>query len=150
MQPPAFHRRLVLATVALLLTGIDLALLGAVAATTHRQPENAVVFLVVAAVLGCSAALIWRRVRWAVTLCLIALAGQSAAVVGTAWELVHGVAGIKADQLRSLGFDPELGVTLNLVYSTIGFGLFCWFAVRWSILHRSSTTHRQRDARHEP
>jgi hypothetical protein len=74
--------------------------------------------------------LVWRDVRWAVFVTLIALAGQSIAVAGIAIELITGVAAVKANQLRQLGFDPTTGVVINLVYSSIGLGLFCWYAER--------------------
>ncbi len=62
---------------------------------------------------------------------LLVCAGQIGAVVGTVLELVDGVAPFKAAQLRRLGFDPNVGVGINLVYSTVALGLFCWFAWRW-------------------
>ena len=62
---------------------------------------------------------------------LVALAGQVFAVAGTAVELSRGVAEVKSQQLRQLGFDPAVGVTINLAYSGLGFALFCWFAIRW-------------------
>jgi hypothetical protein len=55
-------------------------------------------------------------------------------------ELVFGVAVVKQRQLHSLGFDPTAAVALNLVYSAIGFGLFCWLAARWWMRRRRART----------
>jgi hypothetical protein len=138
MRPPAFHGRLTVAVTALVLVGAALAVVGAVGAATHGQPTQLAVFLAVAAVLSAVAVLVARRVGWAVAICLVALAGQSFAVVGSWWELARGVSPFKADELRHLGFDPRFGVGVNLVFSAVGFGLFCWFAIRWVVLRRGS------------
>ena len=63
--------------------------------------------------------------------CLCVLGGQIAAVVGTAWELTHHIAAVKAVQLRQLGFTPTTGVTINLIYSGCAFLLFAWIIIRW-------------------
>jgi hypothetical protein len=128
---PVFHRPLKVGVVVLVLAGVVLALTGAIAAFLHQQYGNAAVFVAVAVVLAAVAVLIGRGVRWAVAVCFGALAGQLGAIVGTIWELTHGVAAVKAQQLQTLGFDPITAVAINLIYSSIGFGLFCWLAWRW-------------------
>lgn len=72
-----------------------------------------------------------RGYRWVLATAVVALGGQVVAVVGTVWELVGGIAEFKAAQLREIGVDPTLGVTINLVYSGVAMVLFGWFAVRW-------------------
>jgi hypothetical protein len=52
-------------------------------------------------------------------------------VLGSAWQLLSGVHGSKAEELRRLGIDPELGVALNLVYSAIASAVFGWLVTRW-------------------
>lgn len=126
-----FHRPLKTGVVLLMIGGVALAVTGALAAVSHSQEINAVAFVAVAVVLVAAAVLVARGVRWAVAVCFVVLAGQLAAIVGTVWELTHGVAEIKAGQLRALGFDPTISVAINLVYSSVGFGLFCWLALRW-------------------
>jgi hypothetical protein len=73
-----------------------------------------------------------------VALSLIVLGGQVAAMIGSAWELATGISSFKASQLTALGFDPTWAVTINLIYSSVAFGLFCWFALRWLKLRRTS------------
>jgi hypothetical protein len=46
-------------------------------------------------------------------------------------ELIWGIAPVKAHQLRQLGVDPTVGVIISLIYSSLGFALFSWFAIRW-------------------
>src|SRR3954465_9354451 len=101
---------------------------GARAALLHQQWLNAAVFFAVAVVLTAGAVLIVRGVRWVIAVCFVGLAGQSSAIVGTVWELTHGIDAVKAKALQGLGFDPATAVAINLSYSTIGFGLFCWLA----------------------
>lgn len=125
------HRPLKISVVVFLLAGVAMALTGAVAAFSHQQPSNAAVFVAVAVVLAAAAVLIMRGVRWVIAVCFVGLAGQVAAIAGTIWELAHGIAAVKAHQLRGLGFDPRTSVVINLIYSSIGFGLFCWLAGRW-------------------
>jgi hypothetical protein len=52
------------------------------------------------------------------------------AVAGTAWELTHSVAEVKATQLLAIGIDPTAAITINLVYSAAAFGVFGWIAAR--------------------
>jgi hypothetical protein len=127
----AFHRPLRLAVAGLIGTGVLLAVTAAVLAFTRVGPRDGAIYTVVAAMLAAMAAGIARGVRWLAWLSLVVCAGQLAAVIGTVLELAYGVAPVKAGQLRALGFNPRVGVAINLGFSAIGFGLFCWFAVRW-------------------
>jgi hypothetical protein len=70
------------------------------------------------------------------TVCVVVFAGQLGAIVGTVIELTHGVAEMKRHQLHSLGFDPIISVTINLIYSTAAFSLFCWLTSRWNTERR--------------
>jgi hypothetical protein len=49
----------------------------------------------------------------------------------------HGVAAVKANQVRFIGFRPELGVAVNLAYSSVSLLLLCWFAIRWLLIRRA-------------
>jgi uncharacterized membrane protein len=126
-----FHRPLKISVVVLVTAGVAMAITGAIAALSHQQSVNAAVFVAVAVILAAVAILIVRDVRWVIAACFVVLAGQLGAIVGTMWELTHGVAAVKARQLQGLGFDPTTAVVINLIYSSIGFGLFCWLAWRW-------------------
>jgi hypothetical protein len=114
----------------MLLVGVALGLVGIAAAAAHRQYGQAAVYSIVAVMLSAVTLLVAKDVRWAVLLCVVALGGQPVAVVGCIWELTHGVDAVKADPLRAIGFDPVFAVTVNLVYSTVGFAVFCWIVSR--------------------
>lgn len=49
----------------------------------------------------------------------ILLAGQLVGVAGTTFQLIYGVDSAKAAELRALGFDPRLGVAINLAFSIV-------------------------------
>jgi hypothetical protein len=138
MWQVAFHRPLAAAVAALYAFGVGLAVTAAVASVAHQSPGDLATFSAVAVVLALGAPLVWRRVRWVVALSLIVLGGQVAAMIGSAWELATGISSFKASQLTALGFDPTWAVTINLIYSSVAFGLFCWFALRWLKLRRTS------------
>ena len=131
-----FHRPLKISVVVLMLAGVAMALTGAVAAFSHQQASSAAVFVAVAVVLAAASGLIVRGVRWVIAVCFVGLAGQLIAIAGTIWELAHGIAAVKAQQLLGLGFDPTTSVVINLIYSSIGFALFCWLGWRWWSLPR--------------
>ena len=115
----------------LVFAGAGIAVMATILASLHGEVRDALVYIAVA-VGSCLVAVgVARSVRWVVALTLLGCAGQIGAVVGTVLELVDGVAPFKAAQLRRLGFAPDIGVGINLVYSTVAFGLFCWFASRW-------------------
>lgn len=136
MPEPLVHRPLRIGVVVLLLLGVGLAATGVVAAMSHSESAQAWAFLAVGVVLAGVAGLVARGVRWVIVVCFVALAGQLVAVAGTGAELVFGVAGVRQRQLRGLGLDPTTAVTVNLVWSAAGFGLFCWLAMRWRARHR--------------
>jgi hypothetical protein len=132
----AFHRPLRLAVTALILLGATLAAIAAILSLGHHARSSALAFVAVTLLLTVDAALVWGHNRWAVGLTLVGLAGQATAVAGTIAELAFGIADVKAHQLQQLGFNPEVGVTINLIYSSIGFALFGWFVVRWLAARR--------------
>jgi hypothetical protein len=134
-----------IAVVCVVLAGAGLAVSGLVASIVHDQRLQAVAYLVVTAALTALAVLVWRQVRWVTIVCLVGMAGQIVAVAGTAWELAHPIASGKALQLRTIGIDPTGATTVNLVYSAIAFGVFCWIAARRWARHRN-----QGSARHGP
>jgi hypothetical protein len=126
-----FHRRLRWCAAGLILAGTGLASCSAVLAVGRLGTAQALVFAAVAAGLTVLAVAVLRAARWALWLVAVTLAGQITAVVGTIWELAVGVDDGKAGQLRRLGFDPTLGVLVNLAYSTVAVLLSGWLAVRW-------------------
>lgn len=79
-----------------------------------------------------------RGKRWALVLDLVGCGGQIFGVVGTVWELAHPIDTAKSRDLRALGVDPTLAVTVNLVYSAVAWLLFVWMAIRWIRIWRSS------------
>jgi hypothetical protein len=127
----SFHRPLAISVVGLMLAGVGLALTALVLAVAHRETGQAVAYIPVAIGLTGAAVLVLRGTRWLIRVIIVVLAGQPAAIAGTTWELSRGIDARKASQLRQLGFDPTAGVVVNLIYSSIGFALFCWFAARW-------------------
>jgi len=84
------------------------------------------------------AVLVLRGARWALWLGAVGSGGQVAAVIGTVWELAEGIDAGKARNLRRLGFDPTLGVLINLTYSAAASVLFGWLVVRRLRRRRSS------------
>jgi uncharacterized membrane protein YecN with MAPEG domain len=132
----AFHRPLAITVAALMLAGVGLAVSALVLAVAHRETGQALAYIPVAIALTGVAVLVLRGTRWVIRVILVVLAGQLAAIAGTTWELSHGIDARKASQLRQLGFDPTAGVVINLIYSSIGFALFCWFATRWLTARR--------------
>ena len=133
----AFHRRLRIATAALVAIGASLAATGATLALIHRNLWHAAVFVVVMVVLALAVPAVVRGVRWVLWSAVIGLAGQWVAVVATAVELAHGIDPIKTRQLRELGVDPTLGVCINLVFSAAAGLLFVWLAERFLLLRRA-------------
>jgi ABC-type branched-subunit amino acid transport system permease subunit len=92
---------------------------------------SALPFVAVALGLIVLAVAVLRGNRAALVISTIGLGGQIAGVIGSAWELAQGVHGLKAQELRRLGFDPELGVALNLLYSAVASFIFVWVVTRW-------------------
>lgn len=99
----------------------------AILAVPRLGALSALTFATVAGALAILAVATLRARRWAVLVSLVLLGAQFAGVVGSAWELQAGVDPAKARQLRALGFDPTAGVAINLAYSAVAFGLFCWW-----------------------
>ena len=132
----AFHRPLAISVAGLLLAGVGLAVLALVLAVAHRETGQAPAYILVAIALTGVAVMVLRGTRWVIRVIIVVLAGQLAAIAGTAWELSHGIDARKASQLRQLGLDPTAGMVINLIYSSIGFALFCWFATRWLAARR--------------
>jgi hypothetical protein len=125
----------------LFLGGTCLAAVAVVPAFRRLGTGQGFAFLAVAVVLVALAVAVLRAWRWALALSAVGLGGQVAAVVGTVTELVVGIDAAKARQVRLLGFDPVVAVTVNLVYSAVAVVLFCWLVVRW-LGWRSSSTVR--------
>jgi hypothetical protein len=136
----AFTRPVKAAVTTQIAAGAGLATTAVILSITHRQSDQVPVFAAVALVLAADAVLVWREIRWAALINLIALAGQAAAVAGTIIELATGIAAVKAGQLRQLGVAPNVGVTINLIYSAVGFAIFCWYATRWIKTPRAPRT----------
>jgi hypothetical protein len=139
----AFHRPLRIATAVLAAAGLGLALFGAGAVLAHASWGEAVMFTSIGVVLVAAGAIVLFGHRWAVVIAVVILGAQSIAVPARIWELVNGIDPVKTRQLRHLGIDPALGVTINVIYSAIGAGLFAWFAVRYVAARR---TRRSTDA----
>ena len=114
-----------------------MATLAAVLAFARVGEGRGAVFVVVAAALVGVAVAIVHGVRWVLIVLTVALGGQALAVAGTIVELVVGVDAGKAAELRQLGFDPTIGVAINLAYSAAGVALFGWWLVRWHRIRRT-------------
>jgi ABC-type branched-subunit amino acid transport system permease subunit len=93
-------------------------------------------FIAVAVGLSVLAVAVLRANRVALILSTVGLGAQVFGVLGSAWELLNGVEGSKADELHRLGVDPELGVTLNLMYSAVASAAFAWIVTRWLAARR--------------
>jgi len=132
----AFHRPLAISVAGLMLAGVGLAVTALVLAVAHRETGQALAYIPVAVGLIGVAVMVLRGTRWVTRVVIVVLAGQVGAIAGTIWELSHGIDARKASQLHRLGFDPTAGVVINLIYSSIAFALFCWFATRWLAARR--------------
>jgi hypothetical protein len=137
-----FHRRLRLCAAILFLAGAGLAAMSAVLAFGRLGAGQSLAFAVVAVALAVLAVFVSRGARWALWLSVVGTGGQVAAVIGTVWELAAGVDAGKARNLRRLGFDPTLGMVINLVYSAVASVLFGWLVVRWRQLRNSPAAAR--------
>ncbi|HEY1487490.1 MAG TPA: hypothetical protein VGF84_15395 [Micromonosporaceae bacterium] len=130
-QLRAVHPPLRRCLTGLVAAGAGLAVTAMILAFIHDNVRDGVVYTVVAAGLSLVVIGVARSVRWVLAVTLVVCAGQIAAIIGILLELVYGVAPSKATQLRRLGFNPTVGVSINLAYSTVALGLFCWFARCW-------------------
>lgn len=125
-----FHRPLRATVAGLWLVGVVLAGCTAPVAWHRIGVVAALPFIAAAVGLAVLARAVLRANRAALTVSTILLGAQVLGVVGSAWQLLSGVHGSKADELRRLGIDPELGVALNLVYSAIASAVFGWVLTR--------------------
>lgn len=121
-----------------MLAGVGLAITALVSAVAHRETVQALAYIAVAVALTAVAVMVLRGFRWVIRVVLVALAGHLLAIAGIILELSHGIDARKAGQLRRLGFDPTAGLIINLIYSSVGFALFCWFVARWVAARRRS------------
>jgi hypothetical protein len=126
-----FHRPLRLATGGLILAGVGLTGLACVLSFARVSAGQGFLFLVVALALTALATAVLRGARWAIVVALVLGAAQVVGIVGSALQLADHVDPTKAAGQRQIGFDPVLAVTINLIYSTIAFVLFGWWAWRW-------------------
>jgi hypothetical protein len=97
---------------------------------------SALPFIAVVIGLSALAVAVFRVNRVALIISSVGLGAQVLGVVGSAWELLNGVHGSKAGELRDLGIDPEFGVVLNLLYSAVASAVFAWMAARWRKMRR--------------
>lgn len=111
---------------ALWLVGAVICAATALRAGTHRGGPSASLFAAVAFGLVALAIATALAARWALVVSGVLLGAQVFGALGSGWELVSGVDGSKARELRALGVEPTLGVALNLVYSLVAFGVFVW------------------------
>jgi len=100
---------------------------------------SALPFIAVSVGLSVLAVAVLRAKRVALVVSTAGLGAQLLGVIGSGWELLTGVAGAKAHELDRLGVDPELGVTLNLVYSAVASAVFVWIVIRWRAARRLNT-----------
>jgi hypothetical protein len=132
------------ATVAgLWLVGVAFAGFTAPLAWRRTGVVSALPFIAVAAGLSVLAVAVRRANRVALILSTVGLGAQILGVLGSAWELLHGVEGSKADELHRLGVDPEFGVTLNLIYSAVASAVFAWIVTRWLAARRAEKKTRR-------
>lgn len=116
--------------------------MAAVLAFVHAGPGQGVTFTLIGVALAAGTVGVLRAVRWVLLVSTVLLGAQLGPVVATAWELGAGVDTTKSHELRQLGFDPTLGVAINLGYSLMASVLLGWLAVRWwhTRKHRSAAS----------
>ena len=71
-----------------------------------------------------------RGMRWAFALDLVLLGVQIPGGLAVLWELAHFSESSKAAEVAALGFDPLLGLLVNLAFSAVSGAVFVWLAVR--------------------
>lgn len=125
-----FDRPIRAAVSALWFVGAGLATSAAVLTVVHPGSGQFGVFLVPAAGLLLIGGALLQSRKWAMAVSFILLAGQLVGVAGTAFELIYGVDPGKAAELRSLGFDPRLGVAINLAFSIVAVCMFAAAVLR--------------------
>jgi hypothetical protein len=122
--------RLRIAAALLWFAATGLAVFAGTAALLRTGAGRAAPFAAVAAggiILG-AATLAGRR--WALAVTLLGAAGQPVAVAASAWELIDGIPAQRTGNLRAIGVDPTLGVTINLVYSLAASAVAGWALAR--------------------
>ena len=124
MLARAFSPSIRRATVALWLAGAVIAAGTALVAATHRNARSGLVLGAAAIGLVVLAVALSRVLRWALVVSGVLLGAQLFGALGSGWELLHGVEGSKAHELRELGIDPTFGVALNFAYSVVAFAVF--------------------------
>ncbi len=105
-------------------SGAALAMSAVVLTAAHPGAGSPLVFVVPAVAMAVLGTALRRSQVWAMVVSLVLLAGQIVGVVGTIYELTHGIDARKAAELHALGFDPRVGVAVNLAYSLIASILF--------------------------
>ena len=121
------------------LVGVGFAGFTAPLAWRRTGVVTALPFIAVVVGLSLLAVAVLRGNRAALVISTVLLAAQILGVIGSAWELLKGVHGSKADELHRLGIDPEFGVTLNLLYSAVASAVFAWVAARWRARRRGAS-----------
>ncbi len=125
-----FDRPIRAAVSALWFVGAGFATSAAVLTVMHPGSGKFGIFLVPAAgLLLIAGALLQSRI-WAMAVSFILLAGQLVGVAGSTFQLVYGVDAPKAAELRALGFDPRLGVAINLAFSFVAVCVFAAAVLR--------------------
>ncbi len=126
-----FSRWLRNSTTALWVAGVTLAGFTAPVAAARLGVVTSLPFVLAAAALILLAFGTFREAGLALVVSVALLGAQLIGVTGSAWELFLAEETAKSRQLRSLGFDPTLGILFNLVYSAVASLLFVWVLVRW-------------------
>ena len=131
-----FHPQLRSTVACLWLVGVALAGFTAPLAWRRTGVIAALPFAAAAAGLAVLALAVLRANRLALAVSTVLLGAQIIGVLGSAWQLLSGVHSSKADELHRLWIDPELGVALNLVYSSVASAVFVWVLTRWLATRR--------------
>lgn len=134
-----FHQPLRATVAGLWVAGVAIAGFAATRAWSRVGATRALPYLGVVAGGILLATAVHRRNRVGLALSTVALGGQILGVMGSAWQLARGVDASKARELRDLGFDPDFGVVLNLLYSTVASAVFAWIVARWLAGRRRPT-----------
>jgi hypothetical protein len=115
---------------ALWFAGAVLATAAAILSAGRPAAAPAIAFVMPAVALTLLAISLLRSQVWAMAVSFVLLAGQLVGVVGTSYELVYGIDARKATELHALGFEPRVGIALNLLYSSIASAVFIALLLR--------------------
>ena len=113
------------------LVGVALAVFTAPRAWRRTGVDGAFPFILAAVGLAALAYTVLRAKPVSLIVSTALLGAQLFGVIGSAVQLLNGVSGSKTAELHRLGIDPEVGVALNLLYSTAASAVFAWVAIRW-------------------